>query len=169
MTITLPTLINNLEALLVELESSWPDQVSQACADSLALIEERITTQGLDDTGKALKPYTDAYLRFKSDPKRFKRGRELGLGSSRYTGKVDYMLIGEFWRDVQVLRVEQNGDLVEAVGGVRLPINKSKLESLNKRDGLVLDMSDVEKNQVHTNTSMRIFAIIERHFPDFNA
>lgn len=162
---TVVQLIEKMEALVIDLESQWPDILTRTTQDAVALIEERITTTGTNHEGLPLKPYTKPYEKFKSNPQNYKRGRELGLGSSRFTGKTDYMLTGIFWKDVQIIRQERSGEVIRVVAGITKPENIGKLEGLVKRDGSPFRLSDSEKNILRENTKNYIFDIINKYFP----
>ena len=164
MTYSITQMIDNMKALIVDMEESWPEVISTNTADALGLIEERITTTGTGPGGEALKPYTKPYQKFKENPQDYKRGKLLGLGSSRFTGKTDYMLTGEFWSDVQVLEVRKEDINVTVVAGVNKEVNKKKMESLTKRDGFPLKLSDGEKDIIKENTQSKINEIVNRYF-----
>lgn len=162
---TLPIAIEKMNGLINELENSWQPIMVGNTQDALALIEERITTTGMSASGTALKPYTKPYQKFKSNPGEYKRGKQLALGSSRFTGKTDYTLTGEMWKDIQVLDIRESGNTVTCVAGPSKDINRKKMESLTKRDGPPLRLSDAEKEIIITNTRETVKEIIYKYFP----
>lgn len=140
--------ISNLRTALDTLEREIPNIYLSAGATFVALIEERITTTGTDDEGKAFRSYTPGYLEFKKNPQNYKRGKELGLASSRFTGKVDYTLTGELWNDIGLIEESVSGTEVKYSWGAIAEHNKEKLRSLDKRDGDPLQPSAEEIDEV---------------------
>lgn len=149
--------INNVRA---RLEAEWPRMVSGYALDMVALVEERITTTGTDVNGAKLKAYTEQYKEFKQNPGRYKRGKELGIGSSRYTGKTDYSLTGEMWRDISVRRVSEAGGKVSVTVAPSLPVNQDKLDSLSRRDGDPLRVSEEEQAISLENLNQQFLEIL---------
>lgn len=119
-----------------DLERDMPNLVAGMANDTMALVQERIQTKGMSANGSRLKAYTVAYGNFKKNPKKYKRGQELGLASSRFTGVTDYTLTGRMWADIRVLRLDANGSSIRAIVGASKSENVAKLKSLQKRDGV---------------------------------
>lgn len=128
--------ITQLEGVIARLRSDAPDLAVGFASDIIANVQERIQTQGTSAKGTALKAYTQGYLKFKKNPKAYKRGNDLGLGSNRYTGKTDYTLTGRMWSDIRPLRVEGDGKSIRVIMGAQKTENRKKLEGLMKRDGV---------------------------------
>lgn len=165
MTIPLSQLIQNFETMISELESSWPDIVARMGSDSIALIEERITKTGKDAQGNPLRKYTKPYQKFKEQPQNYKRGKELGLGSNRFTGVTDYTLTGLLWKGIKVLKVSEQSDTVVATIGADTVGNQQIIESLTKRDGFPLQLSESEKQIVTENALSSVSSIINKYIP----
>lgn len=110
-------------------------------------IEQRITQQGQDDQNQPLKAYSPSYLKFKKNPGDYKAGKELGLGSSRFSGVVDYSLTGEMWNDIDLIEQAVSEDEVKYSFGAQNQVNKDKLSSLLKRDGDPLQPSESELDE----------------------
>jgi len=125
-----------MDAAVAKLRADAPDIAVGFASDCLALVQERIQNKGTSASGSALKRYTAAYEKFKRNPGAYKRGKDLGLASSRYTGKTDYTLTGRMWADIRPLRVEGDGKNIRVIIGAQKTENRNKLESLAKRDGV---------------------------------
>lgn len=101
--------------------------------DLLQDVQSRIQTKGEKADGSKLKPYSESYEKFKKNPTG-KRARELGLGSSRYSGVVDYTLTSRMWNSVKVFPIAGADGAV----GVRFASSEKqgneKLRSLAARD-----------------------------------
>ena len=166
MTLNIAQLIERYNGLIDELEAAWPNIVAKAAQDALALIEERITTTGTGPNGAALKPYTKPYKKLKENPGKYKRGKDLGLASTRFTGVTDYTLTGLFWKDIKVLQIESVDNNVLATIGAETSGNVKIMESLTKRDGFPLRMSEMEKEIVSENTNNEVITIIRKYFPN---
>lgn len=119
-----------------DLERDMPKLLAGMANDTIALVQERIQTKGMSANGARLKAYTIAYEKFKKNPRKYKRGQELGLASSRFTGVTDYTLTGRMWADIRVLRLDSNGSSIRAIVGASKSENISKLKALKKRDGV---------------------------------
>lgn len=126
----------SFDRMVHRLERDMPDLITGFAHDVIANVQERVQMQGKNSQGGRLKAYTKAYEKFKKNPQNYKRGQELGLASSRFTGVVDYTLTGRMWADIRVLKVESNGSSVRAKVGAFNQENVNKLISLQKRDGL---------------------------------
>jgi hypothetical protein len=158
-------MIERFESLRLELTTTWPQEVAGAGMNAIAMIEHRITTEGKEPGGGALKPYTRPYQKFKEAPQNTKRGRELGLGSSRFSGKTDYMLTGAFWRDIQVRSlVVQSADTLVTIGP-KAPVNIAIMESLTKRDGFPLRLSEEEEKHIADQMEANLIQLVDKYFP----
>lgn len=133
--VTIAQLANRMDGFVDYLQNGLLTDYAQAGLDLVAGIEERVTTEGKDAKQTPLKAYTDAYKKFKQNPQNTKRGKTLGLGSSRYTGKVDYNLTGEFWADMGLLAKSYTGSEIKVSVGLSKEVNIKKYKSLTKRDG----------------------------------
>ena len=128
--------ITQLEGVIARLRSDAPDLAVGFASDIIANVQERIQDTGTSARGTALKAYTAAYKKFKSNPQNYKRGKDLGLGSNRFTGKTDYTLTERMWADIMQLRVEGDGKSIRVIMGAQKTENRKKLEGLMKRDGV---------------------------------
>jgi len=100
--------------------------------DLLQGVQERIQNEGRKADGTKLKPYSNSYLEFKKNPKG-KRAKELGIGSSRYSGVVDYTLTSRMWNSVKSFPVSTPNGV-----GIRFASSEKqgqdKLRQLSRRD-----------------------------------
>lgn len=133
---TLQQFSTAFDRMVQNLERDMPDLITGFAHDVIANVQERVQMRGKNKDGGRLKAYTKAYEKFKKNPQNYKRGQELGLGSSRFTGVVDYTLTGRMWADITVLRIESNGSSIRAKVGASKQENVNKLISLQKRDGV---------------------------------
>lgn len=136
--------ISKLRSQIETLENKFPSIILDGGGVIIAEIMNRITQEGKDDEGKPFKAYTPSYLKFKQNPQETKLGKELGLGSSRYAGYVDYTLTGELKADIGLIEEEVSDTRVRYSYGAESEINKNKLKSLEKRDGDPLQPSESE-------------------------
>lgn len=134
MTYTLGQFVAELDRIIMRLKADMPDIAVGYASDCIANVQERIQMTGTGSDGARLRAYTIAYEKFKKNPQKTKRGRDLGLGSSRYTGKVDYTLTGRMWADIRPLSVQSNGYNIRVLMGARKKENIDKLRGLYNRD-----------------------------------
>lgn len=137
--------IQDLEAVADQLERETPDLIFGFGQDLVDSIIERIQNQGVGPEGSPFKSYSPAYLRFKTNPQNYQRGRDLGLGSNRYTGKVDYTLTGEMFRNIGLVEESNTEETVRLSWGGRNDLTKDKLKSLSDRDGDVFEFNNEEE------------------------
>ncbi len=145
-------------------DSNLPDIVVRAASDGIALIQERIQNEGKNADGQAHKPYSAGYLAFKKNPQNYKSGKALGLGSSRYTGVVDYTLTTELFSDIKVISQEFSSNEYKVVVGPSKQINIDKLTSLGKRDGQTLRLSKDEVQRVKENIEIELEELLKPFF-----
>lgn len=145
MAISLDEYIARLETASRELKAQEPNLIFEYGQSIVDQIAERIQDNGNSPSGSPLKEYSASYLKFKQNPQDYKRGKDLGLASSRYTGKVDYSLTGEMWRNIGLI-AENYGDPSRLVWGGRSELTRGKITNLTKRDGAVLQPSEGEEN-----------------------
>ena len=155
-------------------DSNLPDIVVRAASDGIALIgkyfcrgfpcSQNGSAEGKNADGQAHKPYSAGYLAFKKNPQNYKSGKALGLGSSRYTGVVDYTLTTELWSDVKVISQEFSSNEYKVVVGPSKQINIDKLTSLGKRDGQTLRLSKDEVQRVKENIEIELEELLKPFF-----
>lgn len=158
-------MISRFEALRLDMTLKYPKHVAGAGMNAIAMIEDRITQEGRNAKGSALKPYSKAYLKFKQNPQLTQRGKDLGLGSSRFSGKTDYMLTGAFWRDIQLRELRAAGNNINVTIGPSADVNFKIMQSLTKRDGFPLTLSDTETEILQQELKVNLINIVEKHFP----
>jgi hypothetical protein len=165
MTLSLGDTINALDALIQEIEAGLPQQMEVLAMDGLALIQDRIQTTGKDSKGNSLKPYTVAYRKWKDNPQNTKRGKELGLGSSRYSGTVDYTLTGDTWKNTKVISVDTNDGRTVAVIGPITEHSQMIMGTLKERDGeSPITLSQEEIAILQENQAAWLNGLIGKYF-----
>lgn len=131
--------------------------------DLLQDVQSRIQSSGTKADGSKLKPYSSSYLAFKKNPKGTKRGKELGLGSSRYSGVVDYTLTSRMWNSLSVFPVSVGEKEIRVRIGTRDKDSQKKLSELSKRDSHnPLEPSEMELQAAFTRLAGSIPDIIQR-------
>lgn len=142
--LSLDEYIERLEEVSRDLENRSREIAFEYGQSLVDQIMERIQTEGRGPDGGLLKSYSPAYLRFKKAPQNTKRGKDLGLGSSRYTGVVDYTLTGEMWRNIGLVKENVSGDKVKMSWDGRSELTRKKMQSMSDRDGDLLKPSNIE-------------------------
>lgn len=136
--------LNQIVLLKNGIQNAFSESAVVLGFDLLQSVQERVQTEGKDNKGSGLKPYSDAYLKFKKNPTG-KRAKDLGLGSSRYSGVVDYTLTGRMWNNAAVNPVKLSENKFVVSYGFQNDESNVKAESLVKRDGFnILEPSEGE-------------------------
>lgn len=161
MPIDLKDYIVQVEAVASRLEVETPDLIFGFGQDLVDSIINRIQNDGVGPDGSPFKSYSPAYLRFKSNPQNYKAGKDLGLGSSRYTGKVDYTLTGEMFRNIGLVEESRTDETIKLSWGGRNDTTRKKLRSLSDRDGDVFSFSNEEESNALADLNSSIERIIE--------
>lgn len=145
-----------------DLERSKVSILSGYGFDLIALIQERIQTQGKDQYGNKLKDYSAGYLAWKKAPQKTKRGKELNLGSSRYSGVVDYTLTSRMWTNIGILATSEGESTAKVTFGGKEKLSKDKLGWLGERDNIeVLEPSEDELERALDNVNRELDRIMQ--------
>lgn len=157
---TLAEYRDKVRAVREDLERSKTRILAGYGFDLIALIQERIQTKGEDPYGTKLKEYSAGYLAWKKAPQNTKRGKELNLGSSRFSGVVDYTLTGRMWNNIGVIAQSESESSAVVTFGGKEQLSKDKLGWLAARDGEVLEPSEEELERAMDNVNMELERIM---------
>jgi hypothetical protein len=148
---SLEQLIEVYDRILSDFDPIMIDEVTHVAEDGLALVDRRITRQGVDANNVKFPDYSPGYKLHKQ--------RE-----GKYRGIVDLQFTGQMWKGIQVVSKEVDGPTVKVTIAGTTPQTKAKMENNAALRGDFLTLSDAEVEILITDSRERLFTTFNGYF-----
>lgn len=136
--------------LQLSINTDLIDGMTALGLNSKAAIQSRIQEQGVNDKGAVFDPYSDAYLKRKTN-------------AGRYRGFVDFTLSGDMWKGTTVIDSKVEGTKTIVTVGGNSQETKNKLTWNSESRGNLLNLSDKEQQNILEDLEVLGLEIINKY------
>lgn len=146
---TIDELLKDLQKKKGKLIKAIDQSTEVAINDAIQVIQSRVQEQGIDGDGKAFKPYSESYKKFKKGGGKTKRPNREG------NGLVNLTYTGEMFRSIGIVNKKNENEYREILIGGRDKEAEDKIK-WNSKERPFLNLSDAEVAEISEDWGKRI-------------